>query len=202
MLLLINKTPEVVEEPVWTLLTGVSLQHGQEEGAHGSPRAAAVLLGCAPVLRAPRAGPGGFRTRSRGRGRCFGHQLCGLSGERQAVRVQLEVRVSGRALAHASPDQRALVPAHFSSELLERAAHLLPEAPRVGAEGRAALRSAAVRAPQVGASASEPGLRVQASDPKSHGVPLVVCSPRAPHVVTGVEPAPGAHRAPARSVPY
>lgn len=174
------------------------MQHGQEEGAHGGPRATAVLLGCAPVVRAPRAG---------GRGGAGGRtwsQVLGVVGHQLSGRVQLEVRVSGRAPAHASPDQRALVPAHLSSELLERAAHLPPEAPRVGEERRAALRSATVRAPQqVGVSvSSEPGLRVLASDPESHGVSHVVGGPRAPHVLTGVEPAPGGHRAPAWSVPH
>lgn len=107
--------------------------------------------------------------------------MSGLSradGADGADGVQLEVRVPGRALTHASLDQRVLVRAHFSLEPTERAGHLFPEAPVVGQVSRAALRFADVLARQ-GGGARLPAL---AFDRERHRVHDVSRPPRALHL--------------------
>lgn len=97
------------------------------------------------------------------------------------------MRVTGRALTHASPYQRVLVLAHFSSEPTERAGQLFPEAPVVGQVSRAALRFGDVLARPGGAAR----LRVFAFDRQHHRVPDVSRPPRALHLALDGELPPG-----------
>lgn len=119
----------------------VTFHHGEEEGAQTDPGAVAVFLRHPERL----VGAGG---RFWGAGARI--LLSGLSRDRDAARVQLEVRVPGRASAHAGPDQGADVVAHFALELFERAGHLFPEPFRVGLVPRAELRFGGVLTLQVG----------------------------------------------------
>lgn len=170
-------------------LTVLTLQHGEEEGAHTGPRAAAVLLSRLPVVRALCAG-----RRSRGGGagpRWGGLRVSGLSGETGGGDVQLE----GHAFTHAGLQQRAVVPAHFALEPFERAGHLFPEALGVGPVARAGLRFGVVFTLHVGDPAFDARLRVLAFDQQLHRIPGVSRRPRALHLVLEGELPPAGRRA-------
>jgi len=151
------------------------------------------------VVRAPRArrrsgrrrsgGDGARRRRRRRRwlGRLqFSDEADGAEG------VELEARVPGRALAHAGPQQLAIVLTHVALPPFERAGHLLPEALGVGQVGRAALRFGVVVTLQVGDSAFDARLPVLAFHRQPDGVPDARGAPRAPHLVLDGELSPTA----------
>lgn len=195
-------------------LAVVALHHGEEEVAQADPGAAAVGFGLLMVgyarrgsrvsrsggrlpLRCRRCrGSSGPRSRRRGKRRGSGRGgpivASGLSRDHRGGDVQLEVRVPRCSLAHARPHQCALVAAHFALQPPERAAHLPPEAPRVGEETLAVLGFAVVVALQVGDSTYDARLRILTQHGELHGAPHLPRSPRAPHTVRGVDELPAA----------
>lgn len=111
----------VLPAPQWdsVLLAAVTLQEGQEEGAHADPLSAAVLLRRSQLLLS------GCAVCGSGLG---GHR----GGQPGSSWVQLEMRVSLRAPAGRSLHLRAAVLAQFALELLQPARHPPPERLRVG----------------------------------------------------------------------